>query len=246
MGIRKLWRAASATATVGLLTLATPDGVQAQLQPVVFGTAEADTQDQSVLLIGASVQPARTGLVPTAGILAYRVTFPVAENTTTSLSAVVPSVGLRYQTPVSGVQLSVGYVLLSEEGAGGFGAPGGTRQGVSTTLMGDYWGSGERSAQGILSFNWADRYLWSRVRGTQRVAGLGTEGGVNLGAEVVAQGGGAEGEEYRALQAGPVVEVQLSPAVRLLGSVGAKTDNLEIPDRPEVFPYFKFEFVLVP
>jgi hypothetical protein len=41
-----------------------------------------------------------------------------------------------------------------------------------------------------------------------------------------------------------VAEVHLLPALRLIGVAGGKTDNRDL--SPEVFPYFKVEFVAFP
>ncbi|HEU0012316.1 MAG TPA: hypothetical protein VFQ45_01460 [Longimicrobium sp.] len=51
-------------------------------------------------------------------------------------------------------------------------------------------------------------------------------------------------EAYQAFQGGVIGELAFSPAFRLLGVVGAKSDNNEF--TASVFPYFKLEFVAVP
>lgn len=103
-----------------------------------------------------------------------------------------------------------------------------------------------------------EEYIWTRLRGIQRVARVGA-GDLRLGGEAVLQGGGdaadqidldtgefIRGERYRSFQLGPVVQFQPTPALQLIGSAGAKTDNLSFAERPDWFPYFKVEFVLVP
>jgi hypothetical protein len=250
MRISNLWKSAG-TASLALALLGTAAPATAQIQPVVFGSAEADTQDQSIFLLGASVQPARLGLNPFAGLMAYRLTYPMGAGTGT-VNAFAPSVGLRYQTPTSAVQGSIGYLFLSEDVPGGFGAAGGTRQGLTTGALAEYWGTtGAMNAQGIVSYNVADEYIWARGRGAVGVLPM-AGGWLRVGGEVVGQGGGSTpagqpaGERYSAFQIGPLVDLQATRTLRLIGVVGLKTDNLDFPDRPGQFPYFKGEFVWVP
>lgn len=245
MKIRKLWQEAMLAAFVAA-SAALPGNAQAQAQLVFFGTAEADTEDTSLLLLGASIQTGRPGWQPVAGVLGYRLTYPTGAATTETLYALNPSLGLRHQWTSGAVQGTVGYLFLSDELGGGFGAPGGAEQGLTTSFLADYWGTGARTAQALVSYNVAEEYAWGRVRGAQRVA-QPAGGDLRLGAELVLQGGGdGPGDDYRALQVGPVIQYQPSPALQLIASGGLKTDNADIPDRPESFPYFKLEFVLIP
>lgn len=245
MRLPRLWRAAGAAAAVALALGTTSSTSAAQVQPAVYGTAEGDTQDFSIFLLGLSVQPVGLGLQPTASVTGYRLTFPVGAETS-SFSAIVPAAGLRYQWPVGAVQATVGYqFLLDDEVEGGFGVPGGAEQGVTTTAMADYWGDGTRTAQLIATYGFGDQYAWARARGAQQVVRFGEGSMLRLGLEAVAQGGGDEpGAEYGSFQAGPLLELQLRPGLVLIGSAGGKSDN--IAGNPEIFPYFKFEFVWVP
>ena len=216
----------------------------AQLQAVVYGGAEVDTEDLALFLLGASV--GTTGLGPGlgVGVMGYNLTYPVAGNTTESVNAVQPQVELRYGFPTGSVQANVGYLFIQGKDVTPIGAPGGAEDGLVTALQGNYWGSeGGASADLILSYNWGGEYFWTRGRGVQQIAGFRERGAINLGAELVAQGTAAD-DTYRAFQAGPVLEVAFSPAFRLIGVAGAKTDNRA--DAPSVFPYFKLEFVAIP
>lgn len=244
MKIRKLRQEALVLALL-LASAAVPAAALGQAQVVFFGTAEADTEDQSLLLLGGSLQMARPGWQPVVGVLGYRLTYPISDVATETLYALNPSLGLRHQWTSGAAQASVGYLFLSDEVTGGFGAPGGAEEGVTASALADYWGTGARTAQAIVSFNFAEEYAWSRLRGAQRIARLG--GDLRVGAEAVLQGGGdGPGEDYRALQIGPMLQLQPTPALQLIASAGAKTDNADLPDRPDWFPYVKFEFVLVP
>ncbi|HST57403.1 MAG TPA: glycosyltransferase [Longimicrobium sp.] len=240
---------AGKAAVVGLaLAMASP--AAAQLQPVVYGASEFDTEDLRLFLLGASVSSPGTGLGWTAGVSSYHLTYPVGADDTESVTAVQPSVGVRYGTPTSAVSGSVGYAFVSggdDDGTDGgtvVGAPGGGEDGVLTQLQANYWGDGTRNGQAIAVYNWGAEYLWTNLRGTQRVIETGDYTGVNVGAELGFQGGGSGDDDYQAFQAGGVAEYQLSPAVRLIGVVGGKADNRD--DSPSVFPYFKLEFVALP
>ncbi|HEX8674097.1 MAG TPA: glycosyltransferase [Longimicrobium sp.] len=216
----------------------------AQLQAVVYGGAEMDTQDLALFLLGASVHTTGLGPGVGVGVMGYNLTYPVVGNTTESVNAVQPQVELRYGFTTGSVQANVGYLFIQGKDVTPIGAPGGAEDGLVTALQGNYWGSeGGSSADLIVSYNWGGEYFWTRGRGMQQIAPFRERGGISLGAELVAQGTAAD-DTYRAFQAGPVLEVALSPAFRLIGVAGAKTDNRV--DAPSVFPYFKLEFVAIP
>jgi cellulose synthase (UDP-forming) len=216
----------------------------AQLQAVVYGGAEVDTEDLALFLLGASVHTTGLGPGVGVGVMGYNLTYPVVGNTTESVNAVQPQVELRYGFPTGSVQANVGYLFVQGKDVTPIGAPGGAEDGLVTALQGNYWGSdGGASADLIVSYNWAGEYFWTRGRGVQQIAPFRERGGISLGAELVAQGTATD-DTYRAFQAGPVLEVAFSPAFRLIGVAGAKTDNRA--DAPSVFPYFKLEFVAIP
>jgi cellulose synthase (UDP-forming) len=216
----------------------------AQLQAVVYGGTELDTEDLVLFMLGASVHTTGLGPGVGAGVMGYNLTYPVAGNTTESVNAVQPQVELRYGFTTGSVQANVGYLFIQGKDVTPIGAPGGAEDGVVTALQGNYWGApGGASGDLILSYNWGGEYFWTRGRGLQPIAPFGERGGISLGAELVAQGTAAD-DTYRAFQAGPVLQVAFSPAFRLIGVAGAKTDNRA--DAPSVFPYFKLEFVAIP
>ncbi|HLL82326.1 MAG TPA: hypothetical protein VK420_06730, partial [Longimicrobium sp.] len=157
---------------------------------------------------------------------------------------VQPQVELRYGFPTGSVQANIGYLFVQGKDVTPIGAPGGAEDGLVTALQGNYWGSeGGASGDLILSYNWGGEYFWTRGRALRQISGFRERGGISLGAELVAQGTAAD-DTYRAFQAGPVLELGFSPAFRLIGVVGAKTDNRL--DAPSVFPYAKLEFVAIP
>lgn len=240
---------AGKAAVAGLALALSAPAASAQLQPVVYGASEIDAENLRLFLLGASVSSPGTGLGWTAGVSGYHLTFPVGEDDTESVTSVQPSVGVRYGTTGGAVSASVGYAFVSGEDDDAdepqvVGAPGGGTDGVLTQLQANYWGDGTRMGQAIAVYNWGAEYLWTNLRGTQRVWDTGDYTGINLGAEAGFQGGGTTDDDYQAFQAGGVVEWQASPALRLIGVVGGKADNRE--SAPGIFPYVKLEFVALP
>lgn len=239
----------AAVAGLALALAAAP--ARAQIQPVVYGASEIDTENLRLFLLGAAVSSPGTGLGWTAGLSGYHLTYPIGADDTESVTAVQPSVGVRYGTTTGAVSASVGYQFVSGGGdddvvpGSVVGAPGGGEDGVLTQLQANYWGDGTRMGQAIAVYNWEAEYLWTNFRGTQRVFDTGDgDTGVNLGAEAGFQGGGSGNADYQAFQVGGVVEYQASPALRLIGVVGGKADNRD--EAPEIFPYVKLEFVTMP
>ncbi|HEX2092325.1 MAG TPA: glycosyltransferase, partial [Longimicrobiaceae bacterium] len=230
----------------GLLCLAAVLGAveraEAQIQPVVYGAAEVDTEDMSIFLLGVALNTTNPGLGLVIGVTGYSLTIPTGVDETGQYLAVQPYIGPRLSWATGAVQATAGYqFLMDEEDTPAFGAPSGTREGLVTALQGNYWGTGNRTALVIASYNWEAEYFWGEAQGLQRLG----EGPLRLGAEVIAQSGGSGPEpDYRSIQFGPVVEYEFSPAFRLTGSVGAKSDNR--PQSSDFFPYFRATFVLIP
>jgi hypothetical protein len=245
-------RTAVIAAVLGGWVAASP--VQAQWAPVVFGSAEADTEDSRLFLLGASVEQQRVGLAPTFGVVGYHLTYPTHGTTilpptevrgTQSMTAVNPRVGLRSQWEFGALQANVGYLFVTEDEtrtAGPIGAPGGGQEGITTTVQMDYWGAGAGAVrgQGILNYNWGGEYFWTRLRGAVPLAPA-----LAIGAEGTVQGGGTgPGAKYQAAQVGALLEFDVTPGLRLTGAGGVKFDNLDF--TADAFPYVKAEFVFIP
>lgn len=231
------------------LGLAVAVPATAQFQPVLYGAVELDAEDMLLLLAGGAVNTTNHGLGLVAGVTAYNLTYPTGLfGETSQLTAVQPYAGPRWLWGSGAVQATVGYQFLDAEvdadDEGVVGAPGGGEEGVVTALQLNYWGTGEQTAQAIVSYSLGSEYAWGQLRGLQR---MGAPGGLplRLGAEVVAQGGGAgPGEDYQAIQFGPVAELEISPAFRVGVTAGAKSDNR--PQARDFFPFFKADFVILP
>jgi hypothetical protein len=176
------------------------------------------------------------------------VSYPVAPTGTASMNVIQPSAGLRWGTSSSAVQATVGYAFTDgEEGVRAIGAPSGGADGVVTTLQVNHWGApgSATSGQAIATYNWGADYLWTNFRGAYRIMGTSPGPGFALGAEAGFQGDpGSDRGVYQAIQAGALAEYHFSPALRLVGVVGAKSDNRA--GAPDLFPYAKVEMVALP
>jgi hypothetical protein len=205
---------------------AAPRAVDAQLGGSVYGGGEFDTENMSMLHIGATVAPAGTGWIPFVSVLGFRQSYRDALDATVTVNGAIPAVGLRSQTANGFFGGSVGYAWMGEESVPllPIGVFAGTERGVVTSLHGEWWGTGQITGQLITSYNWGGDYLWARGRAAHRIIGTGPAG-INLGAEFTAQGAGDTDQDYRAFQAGPKLEWRLANGLRFIGGGGWKTDN---------------------
>ncbi len=166
-----------------------PGNAAAQFQLVFYGSGEWDTHDQAVYTLGLGGQSTNLGFGPTVNILGYMVDQPDGN----TIRAINPSGGVQYRWTQSALQLRAGYVFVDNDSANSaqVGSTfGGSKDGLTTTAQYVYWGTGERTAELLGNMNWGDEYFWARGRANQRVLHT-SNGGLNLGAEVVAQGNDA-------------------------------------------------------
>lgn len=208
------------------------------------GVAETSGDDVTLLLAGVSLSPAGLGLKPIVGLQTYWL-----DTEGGSTWSVAPSAGLVARGETGALQARVGYSFQEDddEVIPQFGAD---ESGISTTAQADYWDGGAFGLQGIASFNWGSEYLWSRARGTVRVAELDFGGGIHVGPEFVYQG--EMGEEtlgdphYSAIQIGPII--QWNSGDNLIAGFGAGwkmiDDDFVGPDDDDSTWYVKVEFVL--
>lgn len=216
-------RRVSLPATLGLaLALALPSGAVAQTTAYVFSSAEVGQDEVAMVSTGFSAFRAGAEWGPAGGVLAYWLRYPAGGGAELSRWAIAPSAGLRYQGQAGSVQGTLGYLWTSTEQVGGPSVPSAARQGLQTSLLADYLPSSAVRLQGIISYNAADRYLWTRLRGDHALRVEGQRE-VRGGLEVLAQGETEVSgrEAYQALQVGPRLEVG-SRKVRLGGSAGWK------------------------
>lgn len=231
------------TSTLALLLgafLAAPaDG---QLQIVGYGAGEWDMEEVSVYVLGLGVQTTRLGWGPAANLMLYMVDReyviePAVGTVSDRITAFNPSVGLQHRRATSASQLRVGYAFVDtdENTVPGLPSYGGAQSGLTTTGQFNHWGDGTTSTEVIANVNWGDPYFWGRARGTRRISGTDPARGVNLGGELALQGN----EDYRALQIGPLVELQRG-ALKLIGGAGYK-----LQETFDNTAYFRAEFVFV-
>jgi hypothetical protein len=242
MRIRSL-RRAGPIIVAALTILAAPRAARSQTRAVAVGAVETDSERLSVFLFGLSAHPTQGMLVPAVGLTAYHLA-SARDGTRASLEAVSPSAGVRYQYRTLAAQASIGYLFLTGDAEGGFGAPLGAREGVVLSAQAGYV-TATRSAIADVAYNRADGFLWGRGRATQRLAPLRQDGELRIGLEGV--GEAARDPElipYRTLQAGGILEVRPNARVGLTVIGGAKADK--IPGHPKYFPYFKLELTLAP
>lgn len=237
MRMRRGWRR-SATGIVAAATalLWSAGEAEAQLDWTSASTFETGGDEITLIYTQLSVKPDRRGWVPLASVSLYRLDTPAGGTWSGT-----PAVGLEYRASTGQVNGKIGYSFQDEDVIVPF--FGGSGSGVSTSVHGEYWGDGRFGLQGIGSYNWGSDYLWSRGRGTARVASLDM-GALHLGAEAVWQGqmeDPAVGEGYQATQFGPVVQLILPDEgpIFVLGG-GWKDDNIGTEDNW----YAKAELVL--
>ena len=222
----------------------------AQWNPVVYGSAEVDSEDFAIYLAGVGVSPGGIGLHPSFGVNAYHLRYPAGmtvdgETVTAEQNAVAPMVGLRRQWAGAAASVHVGYLFTdSEDDAAAIGSPSGGGDGVITNAQINYWGQpGGLEGEAIASYNWDADYVWTRFRGLREVMRVGAGGAVLAGIEAQFQGGLDE-DGYEATQVGALLAYRPSAAYGVTLGVGGKTDNRETDD--DVFPYARLDFVLFP
>lgn len=253
---RRLGGLAAAIALAALI--ATPAGAQMELTFVGVGETAGD--DVSLLLGQVSAHRAGLGLMPVFSLQAYTVVIDGGDNTW----AVSPGVGLRYRADAGALQAKVGYSIRPDEDEGpAFPFFGGAEGGVTTSLHADYWDRGAYGLQGLASYNWGSEYLWSRARGTLRLAELGAGSSIHGGVEGVWQGelreletglvGGFADSRYRAVQVGPILQWNSANVIGILGG-GWKKNEFDFGDDGAFVDqeaddstwYFKVELVFTP
>ena len=216
------------SALIAAVAIASAAQASAAQQIVTYGSAEAGGAGSSLFLLGASMSSGRVGWSPVVSVLGYHLTFPSGPGTTSSNNVFAPSAGLSYQTTVGATQAHIGYAFVGNSTAtpttvGGFPFPASSKNGVFTTLQGDYWGTGERSAQFIGSWNFANQFLWSRVRAAQRVGGVDSP--VMLGGEAGYLGGGDNGAKTWGFFAGPTVTFRATPDLHFTAAAGYRANT---------------------
>ena len=188
-----------------------------------FGSAEVAGFGEGSALIGSSISAGRLGWGPVASLVAQTYRYRNGLTSHAQAFALSPSLGLVHTTEVGAVQAGLGYTFVSTEFQGvQVGNEIGGRNGVFASAMGNYWGTGENTAQWLGSYGFASEYFWTRGRAAHRLAP--TEHPVYVGGELVFQGTQKAPTAMR-YQFGPTIEYRVSPAFRVGASGGYRGGN---------------------
>lgn len=243
-GLRSIFGGARTAAKSVILALGLTAGVAgaSDAQLVAYGSAEADSRDQAVLLLGADMQPMDADNGPIGSLMAYRLWF-AGEGGTRTIDAAYPSVGYFVNSGGTRLQAGIGYLFLGSPEPAALGAPGGGREGVMLNATASTRFAPIRAEVGG-SYNFGDQYLWIRGRGSRPLGIAWYAGAAFLGAEVIYQGGGVD-SDFHAFQIAPYLQAPLT--TNLVGTLAAgwKTDDLPR-TRGGGFPYLRLEFSYLP
>lgn len=218
----------TASLTVALsLGLATRVSAQSM---ATFGSVEVAGFGEGSALLGTSITSGVRGWGPVATLVGQTYRYRSGLGTHAQAWAISPSLGLVRTTDVGAVQGSVGYTFVHAEGLAGtvnrdglLGVEGGTKSGVFVSGQGNYWGTGENTAQAIASYGFASEYLWSRLRVAHRLAPSATP--IYVGGEVVFQGTQQTTPSVWRYQVGPTIEYRVTPEFRVGASAGYRGGN---------------------
>src|ERR1043166_1833294 len=196
-------------------------------QVVVFGSAEAGGLGSSLFLRGGSVSGKGLGWQPVANVEGYHLTFRSGPGKTTTNDVLAPSAGLKYNVGEGAVQARVGYAFVSSSTGtpatvGVFPIPSASKNGVLAAFQGDYWGTGAQTAQLIGSYNFANEFLWSRVRAAQRIGAADSP--LMLGAEAGFLGTNKTSGNWGWF-VGPTIGYRVMPELRLTAAGGYRTST---------------------
>jgi hypothetical protein len=238
-------------ALAALGTAARPARAQATLHPSFYGSAEVDTRHSQFYLLGLYVGMGGLGWSPFFNVNAYALHYrPIRSLTTTStLTAVSPTLGLAYAGRTGGVSFGAGYAFVHNENPGAPGAEGGGSSGVTASFGAYHNGTGSRAmrTQLLSNYNFGSHYVWARGRASVPF-GSSMSHPARIGAEVVGQGGGKNGNTSNAFQVGPTFEYGWTPQFRTTIAAGYKSVGGSSPafTSRDNAAYAKLEFSLSP
>ena len=198
-----------------------------------FGSAEVAGFGEGSALIGTSLSTGRQGWGPVATLVGQTYRYNNGGNTHAQAYALSPSIGLQNTTSVGAVSGSLGYTFVNTQfdNVVSGGELGGTN-GAFVTLQGNYWGTGENSAQVIGNYGFKSEYYWTRFRAAHRLAPSATP--IYVGAEAVLQGTqqgyrigntGLRTASQSRYQFGPTIEYRFTPEFRMGASGGYRGGN---------------------
>ena len=222
---------------------------QTTFHPSFYGSTELDTRNSQFYLLGTYIGVGGLGWSPYFNVNAYALHYrPIPGNTATStLKAIVPTLGLAYAARRDGVSFGVGYAMVDDENPGAPGAEGGGSSGV-TASFGAYHIGGGRGAmrsQLLSNYNFDSRYFWARGRASIPFKSSAMHP-ARLGGEVVGQGGGKDGNTSNSWNVGPTFEYGLTPRLRTTFAGGWKSVGGSLFAERENAAYVKLELSYSP
>ena len=238
-----------------------PANAQNTLHPSFYGSGELDTRHSQFYLLGMYVGVGGLGWSPYFNVNGYALHYhPVPDNrivtlnggsagsqaafsTTSTLTAVAPTVGMAYANRTDGVSFGAGYAFVHNENPGAPGAEGGGSNGVTASFGAYHNGSGRRAVrtQLLSNYNFGSQYVWARGR-----ASIPFSARSRVGAEVVGQGGGKDNDKSNSWQVGPTVEYTWTRQLRTTFAAGWKSVGGTLFNERENAAYLKAEFSFSP
>jgi hypothetical protein len=230
-------------------TVARSAHAQNTLHPSFYGSGELDTRHSQFYLLGMYVGMGGLGWSPYFNVNAYALHYRpnhLLDNTAT-LTAVSPTIGLAYAGRTGGVSFGAGYAFVHNENPGAPGAEGGGSNGVTASFGAYHNGTGRRAmrTQLLSNYNFGSHYVWARGRASVPF-GTSMVHPARIGAEVVGQGGGKNGNTSNAFQVGPTLEYGWTPQFRTTLAGGWKSVSGSSFASRENAAYVKLEFSFSP
>lgn len=236
-------------ALAALGTAARPAEAQRTLHPSFYGSGEFDTRNSQFYLLGMYVGMGGLGWSPYFNVNGYALHYRpnhLLDNTAT-LTAVSPTLGLAYAGRTGGVSFGAGYAFVHNENPGAPGAEGGGSSGVTASFGAYHNGTGRRAmrTQLLSNYNFGSQYVWARGRASVPF-GNSLVHPARIGAEVVGQGGGKNGNTSNAFQFGPTLEYGWTPQFRTTLAGGYKSVGGSSFTSRDNAAYVKLEFSFSP
>lgn len=192
-----------------------------------YNADEIATDNLQLVLLGASASRRDLGVSPVVSAQGYWLHYGKSPADVTQW-AFTPSAGLKLNFQGGALQGRLGYTFVNKEAGAGVFAPGGGKDGVTTTVQADYWDSGKGMGQAIVNYNWGAKTLWSRGRLGTRIAQTASGGSVGILGEAAylrAKSSTPNVADYSVWQVGPGLSYNSPHGFGATLSGGAKLPN---------------------
>ena len=220
-----------------------------QFHPTVYGSTEFDTRHSQFYLLGLYLGMGGLGWSPYLNVNGYLLHYrPIQSvDVTSNLTSVSPTIGLAYAGRKGGVSFGGGYAFVNHENPAAPGAESGGKSGATASVGAYSNGSGRRAmrSQLLANYNFGSHYAWARGRASIPF-GYSARHPARIGAEVVGQGGGLNGNTTNTFQVGPTFEYGWTPNFRTTLAGGWKNVGGSSFANRDNAAYVKLEFSLSP